>query len=448
MSYLNNSRPVSSQSDAHHRFVRTPSTSSDAYAEFDVAGSRAEAENSPHLFRLKMFCNISCFELMGIKPPSTTSTMFGGLSLIYAFYTRLYERLLKVAEFQTERKARASAGSFFSPFDPQVPSLGFLEFMMFCEDFKLTPYLLSKRQIQRIWLSLFDPSLHAFNLKVNLPSFERLLVILAEQCFNGFTLPRKTSRLASLLSLGKPREVKSRLFDVYRDKHFHSFSEFEPFPGVLKRMRIVVQPVGKLSGLKVELKDEKTCVQSISDFRWVKSDTIWEEYREASLDFGVLVQGRAYEYKIALTNAANVMLSVDVSVQGKTVGVDPLEIRWSGLKRLSPGNCIQLHVSVDTQAVAEWWGYVIITVQSAAGQVESKAIPAYCKVSCEENILPSRGMTPFPKVDMSRVFELARFDPTSTSNFASRRSGSRLMSSRSSRPPSAIRRTCRSEQTN
>jgi hypothetical protein len=154
--------------------VKTPSTASDVYAEFDNAV--AENEECPHLFRMKMFCNISCFELRGIKPPSTGATTFGGTSLVYAFYTRLYDRLQKVADHQTEKRARLITGSFFAPFIPDMPALGFLEFLMFCEDFKITPTLISKREIQRTWLSMFERHALPFNQHLDMMSFERIFM--------------------------------------------------------------------------------------------------------------------------------------------------------------------------------------------------------------------------------------------------------------------------------
>jgi hypothetical protein len=383
---------------------------------------------TPALFRMQIFCNIQRFNLKHITS-SVTLKPYNSIMLLLAFYSRVYARLQLAEELGTHVKARNRVGGFFDPLqDPEGPLLGIREILAFCEDFEV---VLSRRKLQRLWLSMHGD----WAKKIGLREFMQLLCVISDLCFdNEETKLQKVQRFVRQYGLLDFRILRSKLFDIYRDKYIYMYSEYENFTSILKCIDVKSVPSSQIEPLKIPgIETYSQGLKYLETLIYVNPDAIWEKYENASaLDFGILKTHAKHEYKIEILNACHFLLALDVEVDS-VCGIDPLEIIWNGFKRLSPGNSLTLRISIDTELVTSWFGILKIIAKSAAGEVETYPIPCFCRVSDEiaSSHLPSLGISPFS----SRIpsAQIARFDPAKTDNLRSRRPGSAF----TSRPLSA-----------
>ena len=385
------------------------------------------------LFRAEVFVNLQRFSLDVSQAVSQRAD--GPLMMLLCFYSRIYERLLQTQTLNDHKKARNAVGSFFAPLpDPEAELIGLREILAFTRDFDV---FVSKNKIHKIWLTVVGEG--RWGGKIGLSKFLEILCVIGEVCFEDAAWESPGERVRRFIrhyELGDAKKLKSKLFDVYRDKYMYMYSEYENFDSILKTIDVLALPNGKV----VPLKGDPLGLKSNEGMKYLrglvtmKEKEIWEKYEEVGiLDLGVLKKDAQHEYKIDIYNICHFLLTVDVAVESVS-GLDPLEIRWNGYKRLSSGCMLTLCIKVDTELTTDWFGKLKIRVNSAAGETEELAIPCVCRVSEEvsRSMLPSIGISPFS----SRIpsAQIVRLDPSRTDNLRSRRPGSAL----TSRPLSAV----------
>jgi hypothetical protein len=356
------------------------------------------------------------------------ATSYDSVMLLLCFYSRFFTRQQKAEEFGDHKKARNIVGSFFAELqDPEAPLLGIREILAFASDFNI---FLSKQKIQKLWLSLVGD----WEQKIGLTLFMEILCVMGDLCFEEKiwktpTTVGRVQRFVRHFGLSDFKVLKSKLFDIYRDKYIYMYSEYENFDQILKRVNVLSKPSSKVEPLRLKNKrDYREGIAFLKTLVFLNPTEIWEKYDQvAALDFGNLKVGAKHEYKIDTYNTCHFLLNVDVAVES-VLGVDPVAIRWNGFKRLSSGCMLSLFIAIDTELATDWFGKLKISVKSAAGESETIDIPCFCRVSGDvaSSHLPSLGISPFS----SRIpsAQLARFDPSRTDNLRSRRPGSAFTS--------------------
>lgn len=303
----------------------------------------------------------------------------GGLRLIYAFYSRLYSKLIN---YQKGIKI-----PFFTPPVPtESRTFGFREIIDFQQDFKLTQ-VVGRRDLESIFIGICGlPTQDETFRTGNGMTFDQFLDFIAlvaltddRHCLPGETQLQRISRFIRKHRLHKGVEVKMALHNIWRDRHFWRLRDDSDFEKEARLNALKVVPIYKVRSLRPRLRYRKPGWSSfrkyLSQFEWLDTGPVWEKFDGPFVDMGTSLVGQTKKFKIILRNLRYHVMRFNFEICD--VGPIRLPIPDVALDGLGPGQDCTVPIEPFVNDEGEYTGRIRITATTSAGEIYPFEIPVY-----------------------------------------------------------------------